>query len=349
MSSEGLGAPSARAGGAEALAVVVTAGVTPYLRRTLRAVARQTVAPEATIVVDVASRHNGLGDGTPVEEIIAASALGARTRVRVVRAPDARGFGEAVRRGLALYAELTGPAGSSSRRLSPSSGKRRDAARSNRPKRSYDEADSKSRASGRTGGQNGQNMGAEGWLWLLHDDVAPAPGCLEALLSAVAEARSAALVGPKQVDWDDPEQLLEVGLRTTASARRSNDVVAGEIDQGQHDDRSDVLAVGTAGALVDRAVWDELDGTSPEFPVFNDGLELSRAIRLAGHRVVVVPQAVIQHRRASYLGLRPSQRSTSRRSAVGEQPSAPQVHADDPDPDRSFRARRTAGLYESAE
>ena len=344
MSSEGLGAPSARAGGAEALAVVVTAGVTPYLRRTLRAVARQTVAPEATIVVDVASRHNGLGDGTPVEEIIAASALGARTRVRVVRAPDARGFGEAVRRGLALYAELTGPAGSSSRRLSPSSGKRRDAARSNRPKRSYDEADSKSRASGRTGGQNGQNMGAEGWLWLLHDDVAPAPGCLEALLSAVAEARSAALVGPKQVDWDDPEQLLEVGLRTTASARRSNDVVAGEIDQGQHDDRSDVLAVGTAGALVDRAVWDELDGTSPEFPVFNDGLELSRAIRLAGHRVVVVPQAVIQHRRASYLGLRPSQRSTSRRSAVGEQPSAPQVHADDPDPDRSFRARRTAQL-----
>ena len=344
MSSEGLGAPSARAGGAEALAVVVTAGVTPYLRRTLRAVARQTVAPEATIVVDVASRHNGLGDGTPVEEIIAASALGARTRVRVVRAPDARGFGEAVRRGLALYAELTGPAGSSSRRLSPSSGKRRDAARSNRPKRSYDEADSKSRASGRTGGQNGQNMGAEGWLWLLHDDVAPAPGCLEALLSAVAEARSAALVGPKQVDWDDPEQLLEVGLRTTASARRSNDVVAGEIDQGQHDDRSDVLAVGTAGALVDRAVWEELDGTSPEFPVFNDGLELSRAIRLAGHRVVVVPQAVIQHRRASYLGLRPSQRSASRRSAVGEQPSAPQVHADDPDPDRSFRARRTAQL-----
>jgi len=85
MSSEGLGAPSARAGGAEALAVVVTAGVTPYLRRTLRAVARQTVAPEATIVVDVASRHNGLGDGTPVEEIIAASALGAHASVALPR------------------------------------------------------------------------------------------------------------------------------------------------------------------------------------------------------------------------------------------------------------------------
>ncbi|MFC2361733.1 MAG: glycosyltransferase, partial [Actinomyces dentalis] len=140
--------------------------------------------------------------------------------------------------------------------------------------------------------------------------------------------------------------LLEVGLRTTASARRANDVVAGEIDQGQHDDRSDVLAVGTAGALIDRAVWEELDGTSPEFPVFNDGLELSRAVRLAGHRVVVVPQAVIRHRRASYLGLRPSQGGAPERPAADADPlpSAPWARAADPDPDRSFRARRIAQL-----
>ena len=36
-----------------------------------------------------------------------------------------------------------------------------------------------------------------------------------------------------------------------------------EIDQGQHDDREDVLAVGTAGMLVRPAVWDELGGTDP--------------------------------------------------------------------------------------
>ena len=108
MSPAGPGAPAARTTGTEALAVVVTAGVTPYLRRTLRSVARQSVEPEAVIVIDVASRHNGLGDGTPVEEVVAASGIDARMRVRVVRAPDARGFGDAVARGLALYSELSG-------------------------------------------------------------------------------------------------------------------------------------------------------------------------------------------------------------------------------------------------
>jgi len=75
MSPAGPGAPAARTTGTEALAVVVTAGVTPYLRRTLRSVARQSVEPEAVIVIDVASRHNGLGDGTPVEEVVAASGI----------------------------------------------------------------------------------------------------------------------------------------------------------------------------------------------------------------------------------------------------------------------------------
>ena len=327
MSPEGPGAWSA--GGTEALAVVVTAGVTPYLRRTLRALARQTVAPRTAIVVDVASRHNGLGDGTPVEEAVAASGIGACTRVRVVRAPDAKGFGGAVSRGLALYDELAG-----ADPHAPSPRRRRSGTRSGR---------SRGKNAGKRSEDRG-DRGEQGWLWLLHDDSAPAADCLEALLTAVAEARSAALVGPKQVDWDDPEQLLEVGLRTTASARRANDVVAGEIDQGQHDDRSDVLAVGTAGALIDRAVWEELGGTSPEFPVFNDGLELSRAVRLAGHRVVVVPQAVIRHRRAAYLGLRPAQGGAAGRADADGRPAVPQPHAADPDPDRSFRARRTAQL-----
>ena len=149
MSPEGPGAWSA--GGTEALAVVVTAGVTPYLRRTLRALARQTAVPNAVVVVDVASRHNGLGDGTPVEETVAVTEIDARTQVRVVRVPDARGFGEAVDRGLALYDELTGagPRKPSSRRRRSDTGSRRSRAK----KRPTTRAD----------------RGERGWLWLLHD------------------------------------------------------------------------------------------------------------------------------------------------------------------------------------
>ena len=326
--------------GADALAVVVTAGVTPYLRRTLRAVARQTRAPGVVLLIDVASRGNGLGDGTPVEEAVSGSGLDARSRARIVRVPEAEGFGDAVVRGLDRYADLveTGV-----RRNSPAAD--RSSQDVGGPEDSRAPEDIEAPAAGETGSRGAVDGGHRcDWLWLLHDDAAPAPTCLEALLTAVAEARSAALVGPKQVDWNRPERLLEVGLRTTVSARRANDVVPGEIDQGQHDDRSDVLAVGTAGALIDRAVWEELGGTSPAFPVFDDGLELSRAVRLAGHRVVVVPRAVIRHRRASYLGLRPSQNDGRGRSDVCTRLSAPRVRAPDPDPERSFRARRTAQL-----
>ena len=45
--------------GSRTLAVIVCAGVTPYLARTLRAVASQSRLPDVVLVVDVASRANG--------------------------------------------------------------------------------------------------------------------------------------------------------------------------------------------------------------------------------------------------------------------------------------------------
>ena len=51
----------------------------------------------------------------------------------------------------------------------------------------------------------------------------------------------------------------------------------------------DVLAVGTAGALVRRDVWDALGGLDPLLPLFRDDLDLGWRVNAAGHRVVVVP------------------------------------------------------------
>ncbi|SHI29484.1 Glycosyltransferase, GT2 family [Actinomyces denticolens] len=322
-------APGAGAGRAqdETLAVVVTAGVTAFLPRTLAALAAQTTLPAAVLVVDVASRANGLGDGTPVEEAVEASGLDLVTAVRILRAPAAPTLGGAVARGLALAQE-------------------RAAARP-RPEASDEDE-------GRPILGLDLDPADARWLWLLHDDSAPEPDCLAELLQAVTTARSIALAGPKQVDWDDPDLLLEVGLRATGSARRANDIVSGEIDQGQHDDRSDVLAVGTAGALISRRAWEGIGGASPDMPLLAEGLELSHALRLAGHRVVVVPGAVIRHRRATYLGLRglkgtgsaPAGGDDSGAAPRGEAPEPPE--APDPaasaDPSRSFRARRTAQL-----
>ena len=348
-----------------ALAVVVSAGASPFLAQTLSAITSQTCAPDVVLIVDVASRANGLGDGTPIEELVERSGLDGVTAVRVVRAKEAKNFGDAVSRGLTAYAGLVA-AGNRKRRSSeaPDGAEGSDAdTTSSGPRTSVRDLllSSSGPITGPTGALSPitayeQRLVApteaapempehQVWFWLLHDDSAPAEDCLERLLTAATNARSVGVVGPKQVGWDNPELLLEVGLRATASARRANDIVPGEVDQGQHDDRSDVLAVGTAGALIDRAVWEEVGGIAPWLGPFGDGLELSRAARLAGYRVIVEPTAVIRHRRASYQGLRrPASVSHSSSAQLRTDAEAIEVALPEPDPERSFRARRSAQL-----
>lgn len=351
MTSAAPSAAHTSALGLQTFAVVVSCGVTPYLDRTLRAVAAQTRPPEVVLLIDAASRVNGLGDGTPVENAVADSGLDDVADVRVVRTPEATTFLAAVRQGLSRYAELVA-AGERRRARGPRSigGSMRDSGERPGEKgprtpprgarspitRAEALAQSDDPADGPTPGS---------WIWLLHDDSAPEPTCLAELRAVVANTRTVAMAGPKQVDWDRPEELLEVGLRATASARRTNDIVEGEIDQGQYDSRSDVLAVGTAGALVRRSAWSALDALSDDIGPFGDGLAISRALRLAGHRVVVVPRARIRHRRASYLGLRPRFHTAAPRSADGDgEWREPVVGEPAPDVERSFRARRTAQL-----
>ncbi|MBO1750929.1 glycosyltransferase family 2 protein [Actinotalea sp. BY-33] len=144
--------------------------------------------------------------------------------------------------------------------------------------------------------------GREGWLWLLHDDSAPEPGALAALLRAVELAPSVAVAGCKQRTWSLPGEtprVVEVGIATSRFGRRMTGIDEPEVDQGQHDGREDVLGVGIAGALVRRDVWTDLGGTDPALGPYGDGLDLSRRARLAGHRVVVVPRAVVHHAQAT--------------------------------------------------
>ena len=153
------------------------------------------------------------------------------------------------------------------------------------------------------------------WLWLLHDDSAPAPDALDRLLASVELAPSVAVAGCKQVDWDDPELLRQVGLATSRFGRRMTGLDDVEVDQGQHDGREDVLAVGLAGALVSRDVWTALGGPDPVLGPYGDGLDLCRRARLAGHRVIVVPGAVVRHARASLHGAAVRPGWDARRSA----------------------------------
>lgn len=130
-------------------------------------------------------------------------------------------------------------------------------------------------------------------LWLLTEDSAPDPGALAALAATLETARSVAIAGPKLVEWDEPERIAGLG-RTVTRLGRSVPVVAGELDQGQHDRLSDVLGLDPAAILVRHTVWRALDGFDPGLTTVDDALDLGVRARLAGHRVAAVPEARVR-------------------------------------------------------
>ena len=66
------------------------------------------------------------------------------------------------------------------------------------------------------------------------------------------------------LDGQDRRTLREVGVSIDRAGRRVTGIDPGEIDQGQHDHKRAVLAVGSAGMLVRRDVWDRLGGFDPQ-------------------------------------------------------------------------------------
>ena len=151
------------------------------------------------------------------------------------------------------------------------------------------------------------------WVWLLHDDCEPAPDTLERLLWAATRDRTVAVVGPKVLDGQDRRTLREVGVSIDRAGRRVTGIDPGEIDQGQHDHKLDVLAVGSAGLLVRRDVWDKLGGFDPSLRLFRDDVDFCWRAQAAGYRVQVVTSAVLYHRELAARRRRPAGLGNTRR------------------------------------
>jgi GT2 family glycosyltransferase len=130
------------------------------------------------------------------------------------------------------------------------------------------------------------------WLWLLGHDNAPLPDALEQLLAAVEIAPSVVVAGPKLMRWDTPDVIADFGESMTKFGTTIS-MVQGELDQAQHDVRTDVLGVATGGMLVRRSLWTALGGFDHGLPSIDAGLDLSIRARLAGYRVALVPAAKV--------------------------------------------------------
>jgi GT2 family glycosyltransferase len=172
------------------------------------------------------------------------------------------------------------------------------------------------------------------WVWLLHDDSEPAHDALEQLLRGAVETRSAGVLGPKIRDWADHQVILEAGVAIDTAGRRITGIEPREVDQGQHDGDRDCLAVGSAGMLIRRDVWDSVGGFDTAMALFREDVDFCWRVHAAGHRVRLITDSVVYHVEASARRRRPVSvarrpRRLDRRNAmltlIGNLPAVPML------------------------
>ncbi|WP_104082376.1 glycosyltransferase family 2 protein [Cryobacterium sp. Y11] len=161
-------------------------------------------------------------------------------------------------------------------------------------------------------------------LWLLAQDSAPDSTALEVLVDALEIAPSVAVAGPKVMEWVAGQYIHNFGESITPLGATVT-LVESELDQGQHDGLSDVLAVSAGGMLVRHQVWEQLGGFDPALPIIDDSLDFCVRVRLAGYRVSVVPAARVASAGDGVAGPNQSSRGRLRRRRVRAERSA-QLH-----------------------
>lgn len=133
------------------------------------------------------------------------------------------------------------------------------------------------------------------FLCLCHDDVVLDPNAIHRLVEEAFRS-NAGIVGPKLVEWDDPERLVAVGYTIDKSGGRAPYAEQGELDQEQHDAVRDVFAIPGACTLIRADLFTHLGGFDPTIQLVGEDLDLCWRAHLAGARVIVAPAARVRHR-----------------------------------------------------
>ncbi len=129
-------------------------------------------------------------------------------------------------------------------------------------------------------------------VWLMDDDVVPAPGCLATLMAvdedcliAVREDLTGALVEKAAVDFDLHDPLAIRPKRASV-----DDTYA---DRASMPELVEVQNVAFEGFMVRRSVVEEIGFPDPSFFIFYDDVDYAVRARRAGRRVWAVRDAVL--------------------------------------------------------
>jgi len=143
-----------------------------------------------------------------------------------------------------------------------------------------------------------------------HDDVVLEADVVRRLVEESFRS-NAGITGPKLVDHNAPDRLLQLGLGVDRFAAPLRRVERHEFDQAQHDEVSEVFAVPGACTLIRADLFAAIGGFDPQISMFGEDVDLCWRARLASARIVVVPTAVARHLEATAARRRPLPESRS--------------------------------------
>lgn len=155
------------------------------------------------------------------------------------------------------------------------------------------------RAGGNLGFAAANNLAAaaarEGaWLALLNPDAFPEPRWLERLAAAAAAHPGYSFFASRLVSAGDPERLDGTGDLYSASGlawRRDHGKPVAQASATP----SEVFSACAAAALYRRDAFREAGGFDESYFCFFEDVDLAFRLRLAGHRCLYVPDAVVHH------------------------------------------------------
>jgi GT2 family glycosyltransferase len=158
---------------------------------------------------------------------------------------------------------------------------------------------------GWSGGNNAgirraQECGAK-YVFLLNNDTAIAPDCVEQLITSMEAQPSCGALAPKMLFFDYPNVLNSMGLEMSIIGA-AWDRGIGETDTPAWNDPTPAIGVSGGACFLRTSVLEETGLLPEEFEIYLDDLDLCLRIWRAGYNISTCPAAAVRHKFSATMG-----------------------------------------------
>ena len=140
------------------------------------------------------------------------------------------------------------------------------------------------------------------YVFLLNNDTVVEPDLMKLLVAAAERSGDIGMVGPKVYQHGKGPVLDSAGTRTITWLAQGFLLGHGEEDRGQYDHPGEMPYVTGTALLVKRAVLEKVGLMDEDYFCYFDDFDWGVRARKAGYRLLLVPEAVVQHKGSQTAG-----------------------------------------------